>query len=114
MAQGTWEDFTDKYGFAEGGQLEDRDFDARKVLVKLLNEQPEMKEAKLRALEFDRTGVHNSCLIVISPAVEGKSDKELLEDYFKSEEPEPELPDAIADEIGELVAEAYSKASEQN
>lgn len=30
MAAGTWEDFTDKYGFNDGAQVEERDFDARK------------------------------------------------------------------------------------
>lgn len=107
MAQGTWDDFTDKYGFGDGCQLEDRDFAAREVLVRLLNEQPEMMAAKMRAIKYDRPGVHNSCLVLISPVVEGKSDEELLKalDWANV----PELPEMEAG-LNELIAQAYEEA----
>lgn len=106
---GLWEDFTDKYGFGDGGMLEQRDFTARDNLVRSLNEQPEMKAASIRALPFDRDGVHNSCLIIFAKAQDGKTDEELLSLAIESDEPEPELPEMEAD-IGELIAEAYSAA----
>lgn len=109
MAQGTWQDFTDKYGFGDGDQLEGRDFVARKALVRLLNGQPEMKAANLRAIEFDRPGLHNSCLVLISRIVEGKSDEELLEAF--DWENKPGLPEMEAD-LSELIAQSYEEVED--
>jgi len=36
MATGTWEDFTDKYGFSDGASVEQRDIEARARLVEML------------------------------------------------------------------------------
>ena len=65
MATGTWEDFTDKYGFSDGASVEQRDFEARAKLVEMLNDHEVMKSAGLRALEYDRPGLHNPCLVVV-------------------------------------------------
>ena len=77
MATGTWEDFTDKYGFSDGEGVEQRDFEARARLVEMLNEHEAMKAAGLRALEYDRPGLHNPCLVVV---VKGQAEatRELL------------------------------------
>lgn len=112
MAQGTWDDFTDKYGFSDGEQLENRDFEARNALIQILNDRDEFKTAKVRALAFDRGGVHNSCLIVLVPAVEGKTDAELLAEWEASPTgEEAELPDLDDDcDMSELIGEAYGEA----
>lgn len=112
MARGTWEDFTDKYGFDDGAQVEDRDFGARAQLVKLLNEQPELKDAGVRAVEYDRPGFHNPCLIVLVKAVEGKTDEELLKIWMESDGSEPPLPELSTD-VSELIATAYETADEE-
>jgi hypothetical protein len=113
MARGTWEDFTDKYGFGDGSQLESRDFAARANLVNLLNEQPEFKKEGIRALAFDRAGFHNCCLIVLAKAIEGKTDDELLKMWLESDGEEPELPE-MDSELDELIAEAYDNASSKD
>lgn len=62
--QGTWEDFTSKYGFGDGEQWNEWDCEARKELVRLLNRTKVLKEKGLRAFEFDRPGIHNALLII--------------------------------------------------
>jgi len=57
-------------GFNDGESLEDRDFRARDILVRLINKQPEMKAEHVRALAFDRPGVHNACLILFAKDLE--------------------------------------------
>ncbi len=107
MATGTREDFSDKYGFSDGASVEQRDFDARARLVEMLNGHEVMKSAGLRALEYDRPGLHNPCLVVV---VEGqpKSTEELLKLWLAGEIKEvPLLPDELELTISELAAEAY-------
>jgi len=77
MATGTWEDFTDKYGFSDGEGVEQRDFEARARLVEMLNDHEAMKAAGLHALEYDRPGLHNPCLVVVVKG-QAKAAKELL------------------------------------
>jgi hypothetical protein len=109
MAIGNWDDFTDKYGFNEGASLEARDFRARDVLVRLLNEQPEMKTAGVRAVAFDRGGCHNSCMIMVGTAVEGLTDDQFTE--IICEAGEVELPE-MKEEMSELIGAAYDEADE--
>src|SRR5712692_858626 len=107
MATGSWKDFTDKYGFSDGASVEQRDFEARARLVEMLNGHEVMKSAGLRALEYDRPGLHNPCLVVV---VEGqpKPTEELLKLWLAGEIREvPLLPDELELAISELVAEAY-------
>ena len=106
MATGTWEDFTSKYGFGDGASVEPRDFEARAKLAEMLNDHEAMKAAGLRALEYDRPGLHNPCLVVV---VEGrsKSDTELLKSWLAGEIGKARLPHELELAISELVAEAY-------
>jgi hypothetical protein len=105
MATGTWDDFTDKYGFRDGASVEPRDFEARSTLVAVLNDHAAMKAAGLQALEYDRPGLHNPCLVVV---VKGhKSAVELLTSWLAGEIKEEQLPDEMELEIFELVADAY-------
>jgi hypothetical protein len=106
MATGTWEDFTSKYGFSDGASVEPRDFEARAKLVDMLNDREAMKTAGLRALEYDRPGLHNPCLLVVVER-RAKSDAELLKPWLVGEIEEARLPDELELAISELVAEAY-------
>ena len=106
MATGTWEDFTHKYGFCDGASVESRDFEARSTLVESLNDHRTMKAAGLQALEYDRPGFHNPCLVVVVKG-HGKSTAELLTSWLAAEIEEVPLPDELELEISELVAEAY-------
>jgi hypothetical protein len=106
MATGTWEDFTDKYGFCDGASVEPRDFEARSTLVEVLNDHGAMKAAGLQALEYDRPGLHNPCLIVVVKG-HGKSAAELLTSWLAGEIEEKQLPEDVELEISELVAGVY-------
>jgi len=106
MATGTWEDFANKYGFRDGASVEPRDFEARAKLAGMLNDHEAMKTAGLRALEYDRPGLHNPCLLVVV-ARRAKSDIELLESWLAGEIEEAPLPGELEPAISELVAEAY-------
>lgn len=106
MATGTWEDFTSKYGFGDGASVEPRDFEARAKLAEMLNDHEAIKTAGLRALEYDRAGLHNPCLLLL---VEGraKSNTELLKSWLAGEIGKAPLPGELELTISELVAEAY-------
>jgi hypothetical protein len=106
MTHGSWKDFTSKWGFNEGASLEGRDFEARSKLVEMLNGNPTMRLSELRAVEYDRPGLHNCCIIVVLPNSQ-KPDKELLQLWFNQEISEQELPDDL--DIDELVAAAYEE-----
>ena len=109
MAVGSWEDFTSKFGFNDGESVEDRDFRARRCLVKLLNALPEFEV--IRAIEYDRGGAHNPCMIILLPNPNGKGDKTLLKDWFDKKIKECDLPDGDGEtyDTWELVAKAYAE-----
>jgi len=110
MAIGSWDDFTSKYGFSDGETVENRDFRARKRLVRMLNRLPAMKDAQLRAIEYDRPGVHNPCLVIVLPNSEGKRDKQLTEEWLEGKLGSCGLPEAVEDKIYGLADKAYAKA----
>ncbi len=113
MATGTWDDFTDKYGFCDGASVEPRDFEARSTLVEVLNDHGAMKVAGLRFLEYDRPGLHNPCLLVVVES-RAKSNMELLRSWLAGEVEEALLPDELELSISELVAEAYGLCSRES
>ena len=106
MAIGTWEDFTNKYGFCDGASVEPRDFEARSTLVEVLNDHAAMKAAGLQALEYDRPGLHNPCLVVVVKG-QAKAAKKLLKLWLAGEINEAPLPDEVEREIASFVTEAY-------
>jgi hypothetical protein len=106
MATGTWDDLTDKYGFCDGASVEPRDFEVRSTLGEMLNDHAAMKVAGLQALEYDRPGFHNPCLLVVVKG-QGKSATELLSSWLAGEIEEAPLPAELELEISGLVAEAY-------
>lgn len=104
MARATWDDFRSKWGFEEGAVLEARDLEARSKLVGMLNESPALQTARLRAVEYDRPGLHNCCMIVVLPASE-ECDETLLQLWKRQEISEQALPDSL--DIDELIVAAY-------
>ncbi len=99
MARGTWDDFTEKYGFRDGEATEDRDFKARDNLAVALNAREDMRAAKLRAVPYEAPGMHNACILLILANPAGLSDEELLA------QPDPklcDLPDVAEDMDEEL------------
>jgi hypothetical protein len=87
---GTWEDFTSKYGFNDGAAIDGRDYEAREVLIQLINARQECRDAGITAVAFDRPGLHNPCLIEIRNA-DGVVD----------------LPEAVSIDIDAMVVDAY-------
>ncbi len=60
-----WGDMNDKYGFNDGQAIPAEAEIARKVYVTALNAVAANKGSKVRAIAWDRPGVHNGCLIVM-------------------------------------------------
>ena len=113
MARGSWDDFTGKYGFNDGEATEGRDYRVRTEICKRLNELPEMQQMKIRAVEFDRPGMHNGCLIVILANPDGLSDADLLDKWLTSNMVESELPDGVGEKIEEIISDAYDAVDDK-
>lgn len=117
MATGTWEDFTDKYGFEDGATTDQIDFLARSHIVEALNTHPDMLAAKVTAVEWDRPGMHNGCFILLFKNPDSLQAAELLKRWLDApghtgNDLEAPLPDNI--EISEIISEAYAEAQEDN
>ncbi len=109
MARGSWyNDFTEKWGFNDGESIEQRDFDAREILISKLNGLPEFKASNVRAVAYDRPGVHNPCLIILLPNPDGKPDDQLLADWIANKIESVQLPEGDYD-VEELVCQAYEQ-----
>jgi hypothetical protein len=107
LAFGSWQDFTSKWGFNEGASTESRDYEARASIVAELNEMTGVKAAKVRTVEYNRPGFHNSCLILILPNPADRSDAELLAAWKTGDLQEVELPASVLELVDEIIAEAY-------
>ena len=108
MARGTWDDFSDKWGFSDGAGVEQRDFDARSIVASRLNGLPEFNVARIRAVPYDRPGVHNPCLIILLPNPNHKSDDQLLADWATNKTDAVQLPEGNYD-VDEIIYEAYDQ-----
>lgn len=111
MALGSWEDFTSKWGFNEGASTESRDYEARSLIVAELNEMTAVKAAKIRMVEYDRPGLHNSCLILIFLNAKDRTDAELLADWKAGKVEEVDVPVSVSEAINEVVSEVYASLS---
>jgi len=107
LALGTWDDFTSTWGFNDGGSIERRDYEARALIVTELNDTTGVKAARIRAVEYDRPGMHNACLILVLPNPNGKSDPELLTAWRAGNLETVELPESVLNLTDEIIAEAY-------
>lgn len=115
MAIGTWEDFTDKYGFEDGATTDAVDFHARSHIVEALNTHPAMIAAKRTAIEWDRPGMHNGCMILVFPNPDSLSAADLLQKFIT--EPyvkQCELPDEVLEVLSETICDAYVEAEEDS
>lgn len=59
-----WEDMQSKYGFSDGGAVPDGAEVYRAVYIQAVNRLAEQLKSNVRAVAFDRTGVHNWCLVL--------------------------------------------------
>jgi len=108
MARGTWDDFTDKWGFGDGAGVEERDFQARSIIISKLNKLPEFKQNHIRAVAYDRPGVHNSCLIILLPNSDNKTDGQLLADWQANKLESVQLPNGDYG-VENIVFETYEE-----
>lgn len=110
MSRGTWDDFTDKFGFQDGGAEEGEDHVARDYLVAALNEHPAMKKEKITAVSWDRPGMHNGCVILVFSNPKGWTTKQLLGKYVNAKNPIAEVPLPDSVDVNEMISDAYYQA----
>jgi hypothetical protein len=63
-----WDEMNSKNGFDDGAAVPQEAWTAREVYVRALNAVAAHKGSKVRAIAWDRPGVHNPCLIMQVPA----------------------------------------------
>ncbi|MEZ4666545.1 MAG: hypothetical protein R3E39_01275 [Anaerolineae bacterium] len=59
-----WDDMRSKYGFNDGGAVPDGAEVYRAVYIRAVNKLAEQLGSSVRAIAYDRAGVHNWCLIL--------------------------------------------------
>jgi len=106
MARGTWADFASKFGFRDGETVEERDEKARSLVIVKLNSLPEFNQNRIRAVAYNRPGVHNWCLIILLPNPGNKTDDQLLNEWTANKIESTQLPDGNYD-VEQIVEEAY-------
>jgi len=113
MARGLWEDFRSKWGFNDGAMTDARDYEARDKLCEMLNAREEMKAAGVRAIPFDRPGVHNGCMIIVLPDTLVSRTKSWRRSGATIRSEEAGLPDDLEMDVDELICEAYAAVDEE-
>ena len=63
-----FEDMLEKYGFGDGESEPNAVRLYRQVYVEVINRYAEAERSKIRLIAFDRSGMHNSCMILPIPA----------------------------------------------
>lgn len=99
-----WEDMQSKYGFSDGGAVPDGAEVYRAVYIKAVNRLAEQLTSNVRATAYDRTGVHNWCLILFYAVTDlaGHTADELTDTLDLSAEVlEPDEP------MSEAIRQAY-------
>ena len=96
------EDFTSKYGFREGSALEDRDFRARDRLISEINK----KSKEIRAVAWDRGGLHNPCMLVFFERRNGWKPSQYITAWHKNEII-PAPPGVPGMDLGQLISDVY-------
>ena len=61
-----FDEMQDKYGFQDGGAIPPDAWECRQVYVAVVNKLAERKGSAVRAVEYDRGGMHNSCMILFA------------------------------------------------
>jgi hypothetical protein len=103
MRYGTWSDFTSKYGFGDGDLVKKRDVKARNRIVAMLNEA--LNGRGITAVAYDRSGLHDYCLVLILPNRNAAPPQKLLERSLSGHLQEVQLPPDI--EIETIIKKAY-------
>jgi hypothetical protein len=110
MSRGTWEDFSDKYGFNDGNSVDTLDYAARDFLLKKLNGNQIMRGRKLRAVTVICATVHNGCQIFIVRDEGALSGISKVEDELPPDTKFEKLPKELKNMIEDLVYESYDSA----
>jgi hypothetical protein len=126
MADGTWDDFTSRGGFADGAaSLSDIDYRARNLLVTKINERLEKTTCTYRAFAYNRPGMHNGLMILFAhkecPEDTGQWKSSQFETVLQARNRPPELDEQLeveseandytgAGTCEELADEAYREA----
>ena len=111
MGRGSWDDFTDKYGFGDGEETEGRDFAARDILIRLLNNR--LLGTDTIVFGYDRPGCHNSCLIIVTKKRKGLTPDDHQELWLSGELSTKSLPEEVSADVDELINEAYDQADKK-
>lgn len=76
-----WDEMRTKYGFDDGGAVPDGTEVYRAVYIRAVNQLAEQLGSRVRATAYDRTGVHNWCLILFYDMndLTGRAPDELME-----------------------------------
>jgi len=100
-----WDDMRTKYGFNDGGAVPDGVEVYRAVYIQAVNQLAEQLNSSVRAVAYDRAGVHNWCLILFYDVndLAGRTPDELAEPLDVSGG-EVLDPDAAMDEA---IGQAY-------
>ena len=100
-----WDDMRTKYGFNDGGAVPDGAEVYRAVYIRAVNKLAEQLNSSVRAVAYDRAGVHNWCLILFYDVKDlaGRTPDELTEPLDVSGG-EVLDPDAAMDEA---IGQAY-------
>lgn len=65
-----WDEMRNKYGFSDGDAIPDGVLAYRQMYIQVVNTLAQQLESKVRAVPYDRIGMHNRCLIVFIGAEE--------------------------------------------
>jgi hypothetical protein len=100
-----WDEMRTKYGFNDGGAVPDGAEVYRAVYIRAVNKLAEQLDSRVRAAAYDRTGVHNWCLILFYDVndLAGRAPDELTEplDISGGEVLDPDEP------MDEAIRQAY-------
>jgi hypothetical protein len=92
-----WDDMTSKYGFNDGSAVPLEADACRQVYVRVVNKIAETKDSTVRAIMYDRKGLHNWCMIlfesVANPREYGSSCPS--DGEFPAIEPDEAMEEAI-------------------
>ena len=62
------EEMQDKYGFSDGAAIPLEAWKCREVYVAVLNKLAEKYGSEVRAVAYDRPGMHNGCMLLFAKA----------------------------------------------
>ncbi len=96
-----YEEMRNKYGFDDGGAQPAGVELYREAYILAINAIAEGMNSKVRAMAYDRPGMHNSCMIYFvdatrTPALSAEQLATGIEDHWDCAEPDTAMDEAIA------------------